>query len=88
MNSSTCPGAKNFTTIAERHRSKAPTYWQVRLWVSNRSARKDVRATATKEKRHKITRDSGRIDKGRAGGWTLSSAGHGQHSCVPCGHRR
>ena len=50
MNSSTCPGAKNFTTIAERHRSKAPTYWQVRLWVSNRSARKDVRATATKEK--------------------------------------
>ena len=25
MHSSTCPGAKGFTTIAERHRSKAPT---------------------------------------------------------------
>ena len=38
MNSSTCPGAKGFTTIAERHRSKAPTYQQVRCCESDRNA--------------------------------------------------
>ena len=38
MNSSTCPGAKNFTTIAERHRSKAPTYQKVRCCESDRNA--------------------------------------------------
>ena len=39
MNSSTCPGAKGFTTIAERHRSKAPTYQQVRCCESDCNAR-------------------------------------------------
>ena len=60
MNSSTCPGAKNFTTIAERHRSKAPTYWQVQLCVSSRSASKDARATATKKRN---TRSQGALSE-------------------------
>ena len=43
MNSSTCPGAKGFTTIAERHRSKAPTYQQVRWCESDRNASEGAR---------------------------------------------
>ena len=38
MNSSTCPGAKGFTTNTKRHRSKAPTYQQVRRCESDRNA--------------------------------------------------
>ena len=38
MNSSTCPGAKGFTTNTERHRSKAPTYQQVGRCESDRNA--------------------------------------------------
>ena len=49
MNSSTCPGAKGFTTNAGRHRSKAPTYQRVGRCESDRKASESAGAKSGDE---------------------------------------
>ena len=46
MHSSTLPGAKGFTTIAKRHRSKAPTESHWDLPRNGRNARRALRVSS------------------------------------------